>query len=106
MLANDVTRGAGPAPANTSRLPLYVAVPPLAGPSGVPQHSNSSDSIVGGALVLCISFYYIMHSDSAAGSGQAERKQERRETGTSQELRDPRDTGVKTLAQKKANENS
>jgi hypothetical protein len=68
------------------------------------QLSNSTGSIVGGALALCIPFYYIMHSDKPAGSGQAEIKEARREKGTANEFRDPRDSDVKTLEQKKAKE--
>jgi hypothetical protein len=45
-----------------------------------------------------------MHSDKPAGSGQAEIKEARREKGTANEFRDPRDSDVKTLEQKKAKE--
>ena len=46
--------------------------------------------------------YYFLHTDKAAGSGQAAIKEARRSEGTKDEKRDPRDSPVKTLEQKKA----
>ncbi|KEF59364.1 uncharacterized protein A1O9_04208 [Exophiala aquamarina CBS 119918] len=65
---------------------------------------NNLPIIAGGALALCFPLYYIMHSDKPAGSGQAAIKEVRREKGTAREIRDPRDSEVKTLEQKRAKE--
>ena len=49
--------------------------------------------------------YYFLHSDKAPGSGQAQIKEIRRSDLQPQdEYRDPRNSGVKTLEQKKAKE--
>jgi hypothetical protein len=46
----------------------------------------------------------MFHSDKSPGSGQAEIKERRRKGDPSKEYRDPRDSGVKTLEQKRAKE--
>lgn len=61
--------------------------------------------IAAGAFVILIPSYYIFSSDKPAGSEQASIKELRREKGGAQgEYHDPRDSGVKTLEQKKAKE--
>ena len=51
-----------------------------------------------------IPMYYFLHSDKSPGSGQAAIKEARRKGDVSKETRDPRDSDVKTLGQKKAKE--
>ena len=49
--------------------------------------------------------YYFLHSDRSPGEGQARIKEVRREKEDPRnEYRDPRDSGVKTLEQKKLKE--
>jgi len=56
-------------------------------------------------FVIIIPSYYIFSSDKPAGSEQAAIKELRREKGGAHgEYHDPRDSGVKTLGQKKAKE--
>lgn len=59
-----------------------------------------------GAAVCWLPFYYFFHADKPFASEQAKIKQARREKGTANEVRDPRDGPIKTLGQqKKAQEN-
>ncbi len=46
--------------------------------------------------------YYFLHADRVPNNGNAAIKAARRENGSHNEYRDPRDSGVKTLDQKKA----
>ncbi|KAI1618134.1 hypothetical protein EDD37DRAFT_606083 [Exophiala viscosa] len=58
-----------------------------------------------GGLIALFPFYYIFHSDKPAASEHTKIKEKRREVGTHNETRDPRDSPVKTLEQKKARDN-
>lgn len=57
-----------------------------------------------GAIIACVPFYYFLHSDKQPRSEQAAIKEARRQGDPSKEFRDPRDSSVKTLEQKKAKE--
>lgn len=70
----------------------------------MPGHMLTVCSIVIGAVIAAIPFYYFFHSDKPPGDGQAAIKEARRQGNPSQEFRDPRDSDVKTLEQKKAKE--
>ncbi|KAL6241241.1 hypothetical protein RBB50_011920 [Rhinocladiella similis] len=71
------------------------------------QHQNSRLPLYAlGAAVCWLPFYYFFHADKPFASEQAKIKQARREKGTANEVRDPRDGPIKTLGQqKKAQEN-
>lgn len=69
-----------------------------------PLSTNTPCSIAAGALVFSVPAYYIMHSDKPSASEQAKIKEKRRQQGTEGEHRDPRDSPVKTLEQKRAKE--
>jgi hypothetical protein len=62
--------------------------------------------VIGAAILFAlIPGYYFLHSDKSPGSGQAQIKEIRRSDPQPQnEFRDPRDSGAKTLEQKKAKE--
>ncbi|KAJ4504366.1 hypothetical protein HRR83_009157 [Exophiala dermatitidis] len=67
------------------------------------DRSNSRLPLIVGALLFAmVPSYYLLHARKSAGSEQAKILQTRREQGTSNETRDPRDSEVKTLEQKKA----
>ena len=63
-------------------------------------------------MLAFIPIYYLSQGTGGTGDklpgegGQAEIKQKRREEGTANEYRDPRDSGVKTLADKAKKEGS
>ena len=57
-----------------------------------------------GALFAAIPGYYIANSSKSPGSGQAQRKEARRNGDPSTEFRDTRDSPVKTMADKKKKE--
>ena len=61
-------------------------------------------SVAVGAAVLGLFGYYFAHSSKDPGSGQAEQKEARRQGDPSQEHRDPRDSPVKSLEDKKKKE--
>ncbi|KAK5062525.1 hypothetical protein LTR84_004598 [Exophiala bonariae] len=66
------------------------------------EFTNRWPLMVAGALVFSVPVYYIMHSDKPSASEQAAIKEKRRKHGTEDEHRDPRDSPVKTLEQKRA----
>jgi hypothetical protein len=53
------------------------------------------------AAILIFPGYYFMNSDRAPGQGQAAIKEHRRAGGAGEEYRDPKDSPVKTLEDKK-----
>lgn len=67
-------------------------------------HSLTPNSIAVGTGLMAFAGYYIMNSNKDPGSGQAAIKENRRQGNASQETRDPRDSGVKTLEDKKKKE--
>ncbi|KAK4942316.1 hypothetical protein LTR10_017923 [Elasticomyces elasticus] len=73
-------------------------------PEAQDKNSRLPMFAVGGVIAL-IPFYYIFHSNKPAASEHTKIKEKRREVGTHNETRDPRDSPVKTLEQKKAREN-
>jgi len=61
--------------------------------------------MVAGLVAVFLPLYYLSQGtkgigDKSPGTGQASIKEIRREKGTENEYRDPRDSGVKTLGQK------
>ncbi|ETN44195.1 uncharacterized protein HMPREF1541_10746 [Cyphellophora europaea CBS 101466] len=71
-----------------------------------PAKSGTSPAFYGvGALLALVSGYYFIHSDKTPAGGHKEIQEIRRANGNPKdEVRDPRDSGVKTLEQKKAKE--
>ena len=71
-------------------------------PSELPPDTLNRLAAGGGILVLFC--YYFLNSNKSPGSGQAAIKEARRQGDPSQETRDPRDSGVKTLEDKRKRE--
>ncbi|KIV89910.1 hypothetical protein PV10_07269 [Exophiala mesophila] len=73
-----------------------------------PQSGKESRPLflAGLAAIALIPGYYIFHSNKPAASEQAAIKESRRKGNPSQEIRDPRDSEVKTIEQKKQRESS
>jgi len=70
------------------------------------QSQNTRIPLYALGFVVCfIPSYYFFHSDKPFRSEQAKIQAIRREHGTANETRDPRDSEIKTLDQKKAMEN-
>lgn len=106
-------------PAKSSTSPVYASphphalsttfpfLPALPEPLPETRITNAQPRFYGlGGVLAIVCGYYMLHSDKAPGSGQAKQKELRRE-GTvppEQEYRDPRDSGAKTLEQKRAKE--
>lgn len=55
-----------------------------------------------GGLFALVSGYYFLHTPRSPNEGHSAIQEKRKEQGTQNEYRDPRDSGVKTLEQKKA----
>ncbi|RVX74520.1 hypothetical protein B0A52_01646 [Exophiala mesophila] len=62
--------------------------------------------LAGFAALALVPGYYIFHSNKPAASEQAKIREARRKGNPSQERRDPRDSGVKTIEQKKQRDSS
>jgi len=70
------------------------------------QSQNSRLPLYALGFAVCwLPFYYFFHADKPPRSEHAKIEAARRERGTANETRDPRDTEIKTLEQKKAMEN-
>ena len=62
------------------------------------------DRLVVAGIVTFVPFYYYFHSDKEPRSEHAAMKEARRQGDPSEEYRDPRDSPVKSLEDKKAKE--
>ncbi|ERF76471.1 hypothetical protein EPUS_06133 [Endocarpon pusillum Z07020] len=99
QVLRQLGKSARRAPNNMQAARAYADIPKAN--QTTPLTRNNIPLIAAAALAAAIPSYYFIHSNKVPASGQSEIREARDKGDPSKEYRDPRDSDVKTLEDKK-----